>query len=526
MHTADVIVIVAYMAVLVGIGVRLSRRQNSTNEYFLAERSIPGWAVGMSLLATIITSVTFIAYPGAAYAGNWSLLVPGIMFVFVIATIGFVVVPFFREVVAMSAYEYFGKRFGPFVRMYSSFAFACGHFSKMSFVFYLLALSVGSITGWSITTIIVVLGLITIFYTLIGGLETVIWTDVVQGFVLWSGVAVTILLLLFSPHVHTGEMLHLIAANRKTSLGGLNFNLRQQTFWTMCIYGLFFYLQKYTADQTVVQRYLAAKSDRSALRGIAMGASLCLPVWTAFMFIGSLLWVFYKLTGEKLPASLTKTDQIFPHYMVTHMPPGVAGLFLAALFGAAMSMLASDLNCLGVIIVEDFYGRFRPHATDARRLRIGKLSVAVCGVLAIAGALRLSSTQGTALQLYYLLTAIVAGGLAGLFLLAFLVPRAGRAAAVIGIVVNLLVTAWATLTMNGGKNWNLHHFNYPWHELTIGAVGNTLMFVIGWLVSLVIPAEQASGPTLWDWLAMKRQSEREQTLGEPHESLAESSTTK
>jgi SSS family solute:Na+ symporter len=511
MHTVDVIVIAVYMALLVGVGVRLSRRQNTTDEYFLARRSVPGWAVGMSLLATIITSVTFIAYPGAAYAGDWSLLVPGLMFVLVIAAIGFVVVPFFRHVVAMSAYEYFGKRFGPTVRMYSSFAFAAGHFSKMSFVFYLLALSVGGITGWSLTRIIVILGVITIFYTLIGGLETVIWTDV------------TIALLLFSPHVHTGDMLHLIAANHKTSLGGFAFNLHAQTFWTMSLYGLFFYLQKYTADQTVVQRYLAATTDRAALRGIGMGAALCLPVWTAFMFIGSLLWAFYRITGEHLPASVTKPDQVFPHFMVTQMPVGVAGLFLAALFGAAMSMLASDLNCLAVIIVEDFYGRYATRSSDAQRLRIGKICVAVCGILAIAGALRLSTTQGSALALYYLLTAIVAGGLAGLFLLAFLVRRAGRSAAILAIVVNLLFTAWATLTMNGGHTWNLHHWNYPWHELTIGAVGNSLMFLVGCTASVVLPADQASGPTLWDWLAMDRRLKREQTLGDAHESIAQSS---
>jgi solute:Na+ symporter, SSS family len=525
MRAFDVVIIVVYMALLVGVGLRLSRRQNSTDEYFLAKRSIPGWAIGMSLLATIITSVTFIAYPGAAYAGDWSLLVPGIMFVLVIGGIGVVVVPFFRHVVAMSAYEYFGKRFGSSVRMYSSFAFAVGHFSKMSFVFYLLALSVGGITGWSLTHVILILGLITIFYTLIGGLETVIWTDVIQGFVLWTGVVVSIGLLLFSHHVYAGDMLHLLAVNHKTSLGGMSFNLHAQTFWTMAIYGLFFYLQKYTADQTVVQRYLAATTDRAALRGIGMGAALCLPVWTAFMFIGSLLWAFYRLTGEHLPASVAKPDQVFPHFMVTHMPLGVAGLFLAALFGAAMSMLASDLNCLAVVVVEDFYSRFAPRSTDAQRLRIGKFSVAVCGVLAIAGALRLSTTQGSALALYYLLTSIVAGGLAGLFLLAFLVPRAGRAVAITAIAVNLVFTAWATLTMNGGHIWNLHQWNYPWHELTIGAVGNTLMFVVGCIASVVLPADRLAGPTLWDWLAMKRQPKHEKTLGDAHEPIAQSSRT-
>ena len=523
MRTADVVIIVIYMTVLVGVGVRMSRRQNTTDEYFLARRSVPGWALGMSLLATIITSVTFIAYPGAAYAGNWSLLVPGIMFVVVIAGIGVVVVPFFRQAVAMSAYEYFGKRFGGAVRMYSSFAFAIGHFSKMSFVFYLLALSVGSITGWSLTRIIVVLGLITIFYTFIGGLETVIWTDVLQGFVLWTGVIVSIGLLLFSPRVHAAAMLHIIATNHKTSLGGFAFNLHQQTFWTMALYGLFFYLQKYTADQTVVQRYLAATTDRAALRGIGMGAAICLPVWTAFMFICSLLWAFYRITGDHLPATITKPDQVFPHFMVTQMPLGVAGLFLAALFGAAMSMLASDLNCLAVIVVEDFYGRFAPRASDARRLRVGKLAVAVSRVLAIAGALRLSNNQGSALALYYLLTAIVAGGLAGLFLLAFLVRRAGRTAAILAIAVNLVFTAWATLTMNGGHTWNLHHWNYPWHELTIGAVGNTLMFLAGCIASVVIPERRQSGPTVWDWLAATRQTKREKTLGDTHESVAQSS---
>jgi solute:Na+ symporter, SSS family len=522
MRMLDILVIGLYMAVLVGVGVWVSRRQTSTKEYFLANRTIPGWAIGMSLLATIITSVTFIAYPGAAYAGDWSLLVPGIMFVLVIAAIGFVVVPFFRHVVAMSVYEYFGKRFGTEVRMYSSLAFAMGHFSKMGFVFYLLALSVGGITGWNLTRVIVILGVITIFYTLIGGLEAVIWTDVLQGFVLWSGVAVSIGLLLFSPRVHAGDVLHLIAANHKTSLGSMSFNLHAQTFWTMAIYGLFFYLQKYTADQTVVQRYLAAKTDRAALRGIGMGAALCLPVWTAFMFIGSLLWAFYRITGEHLPGSITKPDQVFPHFMVSQMPAGVAGLFLAALFGAAMSMLASDLNCLGVIIVEDFYGYFAPRSTDRQRLRVGKVSVAVCGLLAIAVAIVLSATQGSALSLYYLATAVVAGGLAGLFLLAFLVRRVGRAAALIAIAANLMFTAWATLTMNGGHTWNLHAWNYSWHEFTIGAVGNSLMFVVGCFASLVVPADRVDGPTLWDWMAMPKPSVREKTLGGRDESIAQS----
>jgi SSS family solute:Na+ symporter len=175
-----------------------------------------------------------------------------------------------------------------------------------------------------------------------------------------------------------------------------------------------------------------------------------------------------------------------------------------------------------VVFVEDFYGFFAPGRTDRQRLRVGKLAVAVSGVLAIGVAVILSRTHGSALSLYYLATAIVAGGLAGLFLLAFLVRRAGRTAAIIAISVNLVFTAWATLTMNGGRTWNLHRANYPWHEFTIGAVGNTLMFVVGYIVSIVWPANDTAGPTLWDWRSMNRETKCEESLGDRDESLAQS----
>lgn len=508
MHTIDLLVIALYLVALVAIGIRVSSKQTTTDSYFVAGRSVPGWAAGMSLLATTITSVTFIAYPGAAYAGNWNLLVPGIFFVVLIAALGPVVVPFFRHVVSMSAYEYFGKRFGTGVRMYSSFAFAAGHFAKMGFVFYLLALTLASITGWSIVWMVVVLGAITIFYTFIGGLKAVIWTDVVQGTLLWVGVGITLVLLLFSRHASPAAMLHLVAAHHKASLGSMRFDLSQPTFWTLAIYGIFFYLQKYTADQSVVQRYLAARTDGEALRGMALGASLCLPVWTAFMLIGSLLWAFYMLTGTALPHMIQRPDQVFPYYIVSEMPIGMGGIFLAALVGAAMSMLASDLNCLGLVLVEDFYAQLFPAHTDRQRLRFGKVSILICGAMAITVAIALSHVNGTALALYYTATAIVAGGLAGIFLLAFFSRRAGRVAVTAGIVANLIFTTYASLTLNDGKIMNLHSLNYPWHEYTIGAIGNLLLLVVGLGTALLFPAPafQSTQHTLWDWLAKRKQS--------------------
>lgn len=496
MRVLDVVVIAVYIGCLTGIGLRFARRQRTTEEYFVAGRSVPGWAMGLSLLATIITSVTFIAYPGAAYAGNWSLLVPGILFVGVLWLIGSVIVPFFRHVVRMSAYEYFGRRFGSGIRLYSSFAFAVGHFSKMGFVFYLLALTLASMTGWPVAWIILLTAVVTIFYTLIGGVQAVVWSDVVQGFVLWAGILVSLGYLLFLPPQGPHAVLADAWNHGKMSLGSTALRFDKPTIIVLVLYGFFFYLQKYTADQTVVQRYLIARSDRSALRGIALGAGLCLPVWAAFMLIGSLLWSFYRLTGEAIPKSIQKSDQIFPHFLVTHIPSGLAGLFVAALLGSAMSMLASDMNCLSVIAVEDFYRLARPRSTDRESLRIGKTVVALSGLAAAGVALRLAHTHGSALSLYYTITAVVAGGLAGLFLLAFLMPRATREGALLGLLVSLLFTVWATAT-RGGTILNLGRWNFTWHDYMIGAIGHVILLLVGIVASLLLPGVPKAPELTW-----------------------------
>ncbi|HYW45021.1 MAG TPA: hypothetical protein VE959_19320 [Bryobacteraceae bacterium] len=182
---------------------------------------------------------------------------------------------------------------------------------------------------------IIAVGIITVLYTLIGGIEAVIWADVIQGFVLWLGIIICLGYLVLLPA--GGPSAALAAAWPKISLGSMAPDLSKPTVLVLALYGFFHYLQRYTGDQTIVQRYLVAKSDRAALRGIALGSLLCVPVWTLFMLIGTLCWSFYRNTGERLPAHVSKADQVFPYFITTHVPPGLAGLFLAALFGAAMA---------------------------------------------------------------------------------------------------------------------------------------------------------------------------------------------
>ena len=473
-------VICAYVLGLTVVGLRFSRRQTTTERYFTAKRTVPAWAVGLSFLTAMVTSVTFIGFPGAAYTKDWSLLLPGLMLLVAFPLVAFIVIPFYRRTVRTSAFEYFGKRFGRPSRIYASISFTLARFSKLGFVFYLLALTINSMTGWRMDYVIIATGLLTLLYTMKGGFEAVVWTDAVQGVISWTGIVVSLGYLLFLPPGGPVAVWHAAIEHHKIAFGSTAADFSQPTVWVLVIYGFFWYLQRYCTDQGLVQRYLSATSDRSAVRGIAMGALLSVPVWTLFMVIGTATWAFYRLSAEALPAHITKADQVFPHFLATHLPPGLAGLVMAALIGTAMCALSSDLSAFASIGVEDIYRPLRPASTESQRLMVGKAITLVCGLAAIGVALVLSHTQSGALSLWFSASAIVSGGLAGLFLLAFTSRRATGSDANAGILVCVLFTAWATLTLGEKRMLDLGRYNFPWHDYMIGAIGNMLLLAVGY----------------------------------------------
>jgi SSS family solute:Na+ symporter len=290
----------------------------------------------------------------------------------------------------------------------------------------------------------------------------------------------------------------------------------------MSLYGFFFYLQKYAADQTLVQRYLVAKSDREALKGVALGAILCVPAWAAFMLVGTLLWAYYQLSGETLPAHLQDAagkimpDKVFPYFLATKIPAGLAGLFMAALFSAGMSTMSSDLNCLSAVVVEDFYRKLRPAATDRQRLATGKIIVAVCGALAIGIAMLIAWKSDRSLSLYYAVSSIIAAGLAGMFLLAFFSRRANRQGLWVGIGAALLFTAWATLTGGKYQLLDLGAWKFTGPEVLIGVIAHVIVLVAGWSASWLFPPEagRQNDWTIWGWLE-KRKTLREERIPSP-----------
>jgi len=509
LHMIDWLVVVCYLGVIAYLGKHFSEKQNSTKDYFVGDRSIPAWAIGMSVLATLISSVTFLAYPGEGFNGNWIRLVQGLAVPVVLIGIIWFVVPMYRRIIGLSAYEYFEKRFGYFARLYSSVAFIMAHFTKMGTVFYLLALALASMTGLNTYHVILVVGVVTILYTLFGGIEGVIWMDVIQGFILVGGGVLCMAVLLLTPAQGPAAVLRTAWESGKMSLGPYDWDFTRLTFVVMAINGVFYAIQKYGTDQTIVQRFLVAQTDKKAIKAALMGACLCVPVWTLFIFIGTLLWVYYRITPASLPPDIAG-DKVFPWFIMSQLPAGVTGLILAALFSAAMSSLDSDLNCLAAVGVDDYYRRFKKNTTDKQCLTLGKIIVVACGIFAVGIACLYVHLGGEAiLGTVFALYAIFSGGIAGIFLLGFLTVRTNRKGLYVGIGACVLFTAYALLTSTefdlGGpqkqKLLDLGSLNFPHHKYMLGVYSHIVLFVVGYVASFLFqPDRDTRHLTLYGWL--------------------------
>ncbi|OXU15167.1 sodium:solute symporter [Sedimentisphaera salicampi] len=515
LHWVDWSIIIIYMALIAYLGNIFAKRGKSTSNYFKGNKSIPSWAIGISVLATLISSVTFLAYPGQGFDGNWILLVQGLAVPITLIVSIWFIVPLYRRFIGLSAYEYFEKRFGFFGRIYSSVGFSVMHFTKMGTVLYLMGLALAAMTGQNTYLVIIIVGAVTIIYTLVGGIEGVIWMDVIQGLILFGGGIVCFLVLLFKPEQGPIGVMETAWESGKMSLGPYAWDFTQLTFFVMAINGVFYALQKYGTDQTIVQRFLVARSDKEAVKAALTGAFLCVPLWTLFILIGTLLWVFYGTPAGALPEGIAG-DEVFPYFIMTQIPVGVTGLIIAALFSAAMSSLNSDLNCLAAVGVEDYYKRFKKNLTDKKSLRMGKLIILVCGILSVGFAclyvlLGGQAILGTVFGLY----AIFSGGVVGIFLLGILTERTNRKGLNIGIIACILFTAYALLTSTkfdlGGPEktllLDLGDLNFNQHKYMMGVYSHLVVIVVGYFASFFFkPDKKIRHMTIYGWSKYRNES--------------------
>lgn len=489
LHPLDYAIIIMVLLGTLSFGLRFAKKQKTTQSFFLAKGKIPSWAIGMSLLATLISSVTFLAYPGTGYSSNWILLVQGLMVPIVLLGVIWFIVPLYRKVIKLSTYEYFEQRFGSFARYYSSLAFVLRQFSGMGTVFFLLAIALHSMIGGNTIVIILIVGAIIIAVNLLGGMEAVIWLDVFQGFMLFASGIICIGVLLFSVQGGPAEIWRVASTNGRTGFGPYDWSFTRLTFVVMAINGAFYAVQKYGTDQTVVQRYLTAKTDKGAIRASLMGILLTVPIWIIFMFIGTALFVYYQ--QQPLPEGI-KPDGVFPYFIMSRLPVGVIGLILSGMISAAICSLSADLNSLAAVGVEDYYKKARKNKTDREYLVASKWMIVFSGIVSILIAmLYINAGDEGVLGIVFTLYAIFSGGIVGIFLLGLFSARANRQGVTIAIIACIIFTSYAFLTStkiglgdNKSLLLDLGKYNFTHDKLMLGVYSHLLVIGVGYIASL------------------------------------------
>ncbi|RYD87220.1 MAG: sodium transporter, partial [Sphingobacteriales bacterium] len=386
----------------------------------------------------------------------------------------------------LSTYEYFEKRFGSLARYYSSIAFVLRQFSGMGTVFYLLAVALSSMTGFNTFLIIIVVGLIIIAVNLMGGIEAVIWLDVFQGFMLFASGILCLGVIIYSVDGGLPAIWDIASANGRTGFGPYDIDFTRLTFIVMAINGMFYAIQKYGTDQTVIQRYLTARSDKAAIRASLLGILLTVPVWSLFMFIGTALFVYYQ--QQPLPEGVGP-NSVFPYFIMSQLPVGVVGFILAAMISAAICSLSADLNSLAAVGIEDYYKKIRPNKVDNEYLIASRWMVAISGIISIMiGAIYINVGGEGVLGIIFTLYAIFSGGIVGIFLLGVFSARANRQGVNIAIVVCIIFTSYAFLTSTeiglGEEKALLLDFgpyNFTHNKLMLGVYSHLIVIGVGYV---------------------------------------------
>jgi SSS family solute:Na+ symporter len=479
--TADLAILLGYLAAIVGLGLWLGRRVRDTNQFMAAGRAMPGWAIGLSMFGSYISSISFLANPGKAYADNWNAVA------FTLATpIAAVVavrwfVPFYLREGAVSAYQHLERRYGRWARTYAVVCFLLYQMARMGSIVYLVALAMVPLTGWSKSSTIITTGALMTAYMLAGGMKAVVWVGVLQSAVLIVGTLACLVAVVLKTPGGVPGILDAAAAQHKFDLGSFGPSLAQSTFWVVFVYGVVMNLSNFGVDQSYVQRYITARSDRDAKRSVWLTTLLYVPVAPIFFFIGTSLFVFYAARPDLLGTGL-KPDQVFPHFISTQLPAGLAGLVVAAIFAASMD---SNLSSMATLTLCDLYKPYwRPDATERQSLRVLRWSTLGWGAAGTAVGLGMIRVD-TALDAWWNLAGLFSGGVLGLLLLSLLFRRAGPTAGAAAVASGVVVMAWMALPSLRIDLPGL--WRNPMHANMTIVVGTLTIFLVGAIVGLFKP---------------------------------------
>lgn len=507
----DIIVLVGYLLVVVGWGCWFATNnqgEDSADRFMSAGRGLPGWVVALSIFGSYVSSISFLANPAKAYATNWNTLVFALSLPFGAWAAARWFVPFFRKSGEVSAYQHLEHRFGPWARTYCVVCYMLTQLGRLGTILYLLALALQPLVGLNLPAIIILSGIVVTVYPFFGGSEGVIWTGAVQSIVLVLGVIVCMILPVLGVPGGVPQVVQMAQEADKFSLGSFGPSLSEPTFWVILAYGVAINLQNFGIDQSYVQRYITAKSDKAAIDSVWSGALGYIPLSAMLMFIGTALWAFYKIHPGELPEGVTG-DKILPHFIATQLPPGLMGLVLAAICSAAMD---SNLNCCATLYLCDVHLRYvRPNAGNTESLWVLRLAVLILGVFSTGVALAMIGAK-SALDVWWQMASVFGGGTIGLFLLGLFVKKANSLAAIVATSAGTLVILWMTFSQGVpalGIPALPESFRYTGHSNLPIVFGTLIIMIGGWLLSFFDPFRRADVPV------SITETERAAALGTP-----------
>jgi SSS family solute:Na+ symporter len=478
LNRIDLLIIAAYLAGITLFGLRFRKRQRTMRDYFLADRNIPWWAISLSIVAAETSTLTIISIPGLAYDSNLTFLQVVMGYLIGRIIISFVLLPQYFRGELYTAYQLIEHRFGPELRTVTAGLFLLTRAAAEGVRVYAVSIVVAIALGTGEVTSIAIITLLTLIYTFEGGLAAVVWTDVVQTFIYVGGTLVGLV-----------TILHLVPGgweSVQTIAGGLHkfqmfdasvlthwpyFNFaKPYTLWAGIIGGAFLTTASHGTDQLIVQRLLAARNQRqSALALLSSGVAVFFQ-FGLFLFVGVMLFVYYRVPSS----AFGRADRIYPTFIVSRMPHGIAGLLIAAILAAAMSNLSAALNSLSSSSVMDFYLRFRsrrrPEVTEVGRLRMARLATVGWALLLFALAVLALHRVGRVVEVGLQIASVAYGALLGVFLLGVLTRRANQRGAMVGMACGLAMEFYL---------WAWSQVAFTWWV----AIGTCVTFAVGYVAS-------------------------------------------
>ncbi len=505
----DTAVILLYFLSMLLMGMLLGRKNKTARQFTTASGKMPGWAIGMSLFGTFLSSNTFLGNPGKAFGSNWN------SFVFTLtlplaAVIGAkYLVPYFRRSGELSAYEHFEKKFGPWARTYAVGCFLLTQLARTGTIFLGVGITLNALTGIDIRLIILITGIVVTLYTVMGGMEAVIWTEVVQSVIKTAGALLVLVLIIAGVSGGAAEILHTAQAQHKLGLGSLKPDFTTDTFWVVFLYGLCINLTNFGVDQNYVQRYHTASGAKEASKSLWLCVYMYVPVSLLFFIIGTCLYTYYhqhagmlqqvkeQVAAIRLGAGATADairaqaavltdadigDKVLPHFIVNKVPAGLVGLIFAAILSAAMGTISSGFNSSATIYMLDIHKRYiNPRISDKQQLRVLYFATILTGLLATGVGISIVGA-GSILDLWWKLSGIFAGGMLGLFSLAMIARHVGHSAALVGVITGTLVICWMLFSQSGAVPPLLRN---PLHANMTVVVGALSIFLVGTLLQKI-----------------------------------------